>query len=465
MHRRRIIITMKLCAPLLLCLWLCGGLSLANAADATIPDWLVKVRQQKNIQPSAMLNLALSHEAEFASWPPSLQAQWLGELSLVYEALGRHRDQLEAAERALSLLPADLGNIRVELLYSLGFALEMRREYAKANEQYQKGMRLATELGDEKLMIQGQLNLAAMQAEENQPQDALALLKDAFERAVRLNDKEMLASVNAELGLMYTMLQSDDEARQLLETSFRLYDELGWQNNKMSVWYNLAMTYLYQNKVAEAMEIFDKMLKVAMQAEDPVQLYYAYFGLASAQFSHKKHEQAVAYLEQADVYLPSLQSTYQLAEHHFQKALIYRALGQTSLAFQEADLAAQSLGDQRNMSDQFFALHFDRLKSQRYADKGDYEKAYNTLDAFFKSYVSLQDDKRDLQVQKMRLGFDAERQQARNELLQKNNELQALRLQEAEQKRQNQWLWIGLFATTSLILLTLLLWQWRRKAR
>jgi hypothetical protein len=115
------------------------------------------------------------------------------------------------------------------------------------------------------------------------------------------------------------------------------------------------------------------------------------------------------------------------------------------------------------VSDKFFALHFDRLKSHLYADNGDFEKAYSLLDQFFKNYVSLQDDKRDLQVQKLRLSFDAERQQAKNELLQKDNELQALRLQEVERKRQIQWLWIGLFASTSLILLTLLLWQWRRR--
>ena len=57
----------------------------------------------------------------------------------------------------------------------------------------------------------------------------------------------------------------------------------------------------------------------------------------------------------------------------------------------------------------------------------------------------------------------AQRQQAQNELLAKDNELQALRLQEAERKRQNQWLWIGLFGCTSLVLLVLLLWQLARR--
>ena len=75
----------------------------------------------------------------------------------------------------------------------------------------------------------------------------------------------------------------------------------------------------------------------------------------------------------------------------------------------------------------------------------------------------MQDDQRDLDVQKLRLSFDAERQQARNALLEKDNELQALRLQEIERNRQIQWLWIGIFACTSMILLTLLSWQWTRR--
>ncbi len=455
---------MKICAALLLSCWWCLCLpALAADTAAPLPEWLVQIQKQKNIQPEAMLQQALSHEADFGNWPVQTQASWLSELSLIYEALGRHRDQLAAAERGLALVPESLSSTRVELLYSMGFALEMHREFAQANEYYKKGMALATEINDEKLMIQGQLNLAAMLAEESQDQEALQTLKQAYDRAVKLNDKETLASVNAELGLMYTMLMSDEEARKLLEESYRLFDELGWEKSKISVWYNLAMTYRYQSKPELALEIFDKMLKAALHAEDPVQTYFAYMGLATTHRSMKKYDAAVSYMEQADVYLPSLQSTFQLSEHHFEKALIYRALGQTSLAFQEVDLAAEKLGNQRNVSDKFFALHFDRLKSHLYADSGDFEKAYNTLDQFFKNYVGLQDDKRDLQVQKLRLSFDAERQQAKNELLQKDNELQALRLQEVDRKRQIQWLWIGMFASTSLILLILLWWQWRRR--
>ena len=49
-----------------------------------------------------MLQQALSHEADFGNWNVTQQASWLNELSLIYEALGRHRDQLAAAERGLA---------------------------------------------------------------------------------------------------------------------------------------------------------------------------------------------------------------------------------------------------------------------------------------------------------------------------------------------------------------------------
>jgi tetratricopeptide (TPR) repeat protein len=130
---------------------------------------------------------------------------------------------------------------------------------------------------------------------------------------------------------------------------------------------------------------------------------------------------------------------------------------------QQVDLAAEQLDESKNTSDRFYALHFDDLRARLYADAGNYEKAYQTLDKFFEAYIDLQDNKRDMDVQKLRLSFDAERQEARNQLLEKDNELQALKLQEIERNRQIQWLWLAIFACTSLVLFILLLWQWTRR--
>lgn len=459
-----IIKTMKLCVQLLISWYLLCAASLSHAATgADLPDWLVQMQQQKNVKPAAMLQLALDHQSQLEQLSDAAKVVFYSELSLIYQNLGRYQDQMTQAQRGLLTLGELKSRTRAELLFSLGFALEMQREYTQAAELYRKGLALAQELNDEKLTIEGLLNKSAMQSEDNDMQAAMLTLKEAYQRAMRLNDKEMMAAVNAEMGLLYASLMSDEEARSLLQESYRLYDELGWEKHKVMVWYNLAVTYRYQDKIDQALAIFDQMLKTALRAEDPVQIYYASLGLAIVSSKQKKFDAAVAYMEQADKYLPSLQSAFQLSEHHFEKAVIYRALGQTTLAFQQVDLAIEKLGDKSNMSDRFYKLHFDKLKAALYADNGEFEKAHQSLKNFLNNYMDLQDEQRDLQVQKLRLEFDAERQQARNQLLQKDNELQALRLQEIEQKRQNQWLWIALLASTSLVLLIVLLWQWRRR--
>jgi tetratricopeptide (TPR) repeat protein len=449
---------------MLLCslLWLSQAWA---AADVVLPDWLEQVQQNKYKKPEAMLQLAKQYEAEFGRWPEQVQAVWLSEVAMMYEVLGRYREQMAVAERGLALTADQKNDTRVELLYSMGFALETQREYAIANDYYKKGMALAETLQNEKLIIQGLTNLSAMLAEDNEDPKALEMLKQAYDRAVKLNDTEMLASVQAELGLMYTMLGVDDEARQFLEESFKLFDQLGWTKSKMMVWYNLASTYGFLDKQEQALAIFDQMLKVSLEQEDPVSLYFAYMGLANTNRRLKKLDSAIAYIEKAETYLPFLQSTFQISEHHFIKAKIYRSLGQINLAMQQVDLAAQQLDESKNASDRFYALHFDDLRARLYADAGNYEKAYRTLDKFFEAYIDLQDNKRDMDVQKLRLSFDAERQEARNQLLQKDNELQALKLQEIERNRQIQWLWIGIFACTSLVLFILLLWQWSRRRR
>jgi tetratricopeptide (TPR) repeat protein len=433
------------------------------AAQGLLPDWLIQIKQRKYQQPEAMLQLAKQYEADFGSWPVEIQANWLNEVAAIYEVLGRHREQLAVAERGLALLGNQPDPLRVELLYNMGFGLEMQQEYQIADDYYAKGMALAEQLNNEKLMIEGLANLAAMRAENNEDPKALDMLKQAYDRALKLQDKETLAMVQAELGMLYAALAVDDEARQFLEASYKIFDELGWVKSKLSVWYNLASIYQYLQKPEQALQIYDEMLKISLTQEDPVSLYFSYLGLARASQDVKRLDAALAYLEKAEQYLPSLQSTFQIGEHHFTKAQIYRRLGQTNLAMQQVDMASAQLDGSNNTSDKFFALYFEDLRASLYADTGDYEKAYRTLNKFVQSYIQLQNDKRDLDVQKLRLSFDAERQQARNELLEKDNELQALRLQEIEHNRQMQWLWTALFAATSLILSLLLLRQWRRR--
>ena len=434
-----------------------------QADDTALPEWLAQVKQQKAQQPEQMLLLLEQKQAAFGDWPTQVQVQYLLQLADVYESLGKHQQQQEVAERGLARLGERRDLTSIDFWNNLGFALEMQSQYQQALHYYLQASALAAELKAEKLHIEADINIAAIYSVQDQFQEALVLLKSSYDRAVLLKDPEILAYVNAELGLLYVGLGFDKEAIQFMEKAIAGYDALGWQKDKMDVLFNLARSYSYLEQYDKAMQSYDQLLQLAIAQKDQANLYFAYLGLASTSKDNEKLDAALAYIEKAEQYLPGLQSTYQNSMHHYEKALIYRELGQISLASQELAQAEQSLSKEENNSSQSSQLWLLNLKARLEADSGRYQKAYEHLDQFFKGYHKLRNKEHELSVEKLRLGFDAERQQAQNELLAKDNELQALRLQEAERKRQNQWLWIGLFGCTSLVLLVLLLWQLARR--
>ncbi len=447
-------------ALLSLCLCLAAPL---QADEPVLPEWLLQVKQQKAQQPEQMLQLLEQQQAAYGDWSGELQIEYLLQLADVYESLGKHQQQQQVAERGLALLGERRDRMTIEFWNNLGFALEMQSQYQQALHYYRQASALATELKAEKLHIEADINIAAIYSMEDKFQDALALLKTSYDRAVQLNDAEMLAYVNAELGLLYVGLGFDKEAIEFMEKAMQGYEALGWQKDKMDVLFNLARSYGYTEQYGKAMQSYDQLLQQAIAKQDQENLYFAYLGLASTSKDTKKLDAALAYIEKAEQYLPGLQSTYQNSMHHYEKALIYRELGQTSLASQELAQAEQSLSKEENSENQSSQLWILNLKARLEADSGRYQKAYEHLSEFFRGYQKLRNKEHELAVEKLRLGFDAERQQAQNELLAKDNELQALRLQEAERKRQNQWLWIGLFGCTSLVLLVVLLWQLARR--
>ncbi len=434
-----------------------------QANEPVMPDWLVQVKQQKAQQPEQMLLVLQQQQASYGEWSAELQVQFLLQLCDVYESLGKHQQQQEVAERGLALLGERRDLTTIDFWNNLGFALEMQSQYQQALHYYLQASALAAKLKAEKLHIEADINIAAIYSIQDKFQEALVLLKSSYDRAVLLKDPEILAYVNAELGLLYVGLGFDKEAIDFMEKAIEGYDALGWQKDKMDVLFNLARSYSYLEQYDKAMQSYDQLLQLAVAQQDQANLYFAYLGLASTSKDNEKLDAALAYIEKAEQYLPGLQSTYQNSMHHYEKALIYRELGQISLASQELAQAEQSLSKEENSANQSSQLWILNLKARLEADSGRYQKAYEHLNEFFQGYHKLRNKEHELSVEKLRLGFDAERQQAQNELLAKDNELQALRLQEAERKRQNQWLWIGLFGCTSLVLLVLLLWQLARR--
>ncbi|MDX3773318.1 hypothetical protein QE250_04250 [Chromatiaceae bacterium AAb-1] len=442
----------------LLCCWLMFSITAAE-----MPDLLVQVSEQKYREPEQMLALLQQHQADFAGLTTEQQVFWLNEKSALLSMLGRHQEQQQTAEQGLSLLAEQPGTLRVELLYQLGFATEMQAAYREAMTLYQQGSALAEQLGDEKLILQGYINQAAIFSMQEQSAQAMALLKEAYERAEMLQDSEVLAEVNAELGLLYASLEYEQDAIPLLENAQQLYLQLGWHKNRITVLYNLARTYSLLEQHDSALPVYHQILQYSQQAQDIPNLYHAYLGLAITSSETGREESALSYIEKAEDYLPQLQSASSAIAHYYEKALIYQRLQQSAQAMQQVLLAEQYLQPEDIDDGNNTRLALQYLKARLQAEQGQYEKAYRQLLVFVEAFQQSRNRENEQALEQLKLHFDHERQQARSSLLEKENELNTLRIQEVERKRQIQLLWLSILGCSTLVLLILLLWQLTRR--
>jgi tetratricopeptide (TPR) repeat protein len=449
----------KTCHYLLLLL----GLSLSSLVQAQqIPQWLLQLDSMKHSAPEQSQLILTEHQGEFTHQPDEVKAYWLRQQAAIHSALGQHQQQQQAARQALELLSDTESALKVEVWYELGYALEMQLQHSEALRHYQQGTALATLLDNEKLILRGQINQAAIISEQNDDQQALTLLKAVYQRAELLQDTEILAEVNSQLGLMYSSLAFEDDAVAFLQRALSLYKQLGWVKNEIAVLFNLARTYSYQEKYQPALAHFYLMLQLSLAADDNVNLYHAYLGLAITSAEMGRTEKALGYIEKAEQYLTLLQSSYHVQSHHYEKALIYRDLAQTSLAMQQVILAEQAVKQPAEQADHV-ALTITLLRAELLAQQDQYQKAYVALYQFVDGFQLLRNKENELALEHMRLEFNSERQQVRTSLLEAENELNALRLQEVERKRQMQLLWLAFLACFTLILLGIVLWQFSRR--
>lgn len=442
---------------LIIVLMLTGGYCQAASLPKDTPDWLAQVATQKHQAPEQALSLLEEHQPEFANLTHEQQAYWLNQQAAVLSYLGRFQEQQNAAQQGIDLLGDAAIALKAELMFELGYAREMQLALTEALHWYQQAAALAAELADEKLQVRGMINIAAIDSLQDRDQQALQQLKEAYTLAKALQDNELLADVNAQLGLLYSSLGFEQEAQEFLERALALYAELGWQKNRITVLYNLARNYGYLQKYEQAIHSFELMLQSALKEQDVLNLYYAYSGLAITSNEMGRPQVALNYMQKAEEYLDLIQSDYYLAGHHYEKALIYQKLQQNTQAMQQLLLAEEYYHKltEKQSGNMLLALHL--LKAELLAEQGQYQRAYQQLLEFVHGFQQFRDKENELALVKTRMTFETEREQARQNSLEQEYQLKALQLAEIAHKKQIQGMWLGMLIVVGIILLVVVL--------
>ncbi|TAL58900.1 MAG: tetratricopeptide repeat protein [Bacteroidetes bacterium] len=189
---------------------------------------------------------------------------------------------------------------------NVGNAYEHLKEYDKAMDYYQQALAIQQELGNETeiaLMLNNIANIYVLQGEASKDDSlrksnfitALEKYSRALDISEAVEDKDMVALVNSNIGNIYWSLNDFPKALTYLNKSLETYIQIDSKSWIASAYNNLCNHYRLQKKFSQSISYGLKALALADSIKDAEQIQNACEYLSGNYYDLKQFEKSLFY--------------------------------------------------------------------------------------------------------------------------------------------------------------------------
>ena len=263
------------------------------------------------------------------------------------------------------------------------------------------------------------------------------------------------------IGAIYLDVGAIDIALEHLRDTYTIASEHlgGWEKSVAE--YNLARAYAALDKNQAAKRYFNLALQSSRQIKDQLGVAYALIRLAELEQQQGDFDRALELIERA---LPE----FKAAGAHPMEAQSLLLEADVLLSKQRVDKASKVLRSAhsliKTLDNVQLKHHLFELQSQLHQQQQNYQHALTAYQQSVDYLLQHQAAIQGKQIQEVMVRLEIRRQEATNELLQKENQLQQMQLQ--EQKTSNYlMLWLLFSGAAIVILISYFLYQQMRSRR
>ncbi|MEM9101336.1 MAG: tetratricopeptide repeat-containing diguanylate cyclase [Pseudomonadota bacterium] len=420
-------------------------------ANRYITD-LQYARRQVNQDPQTALN-RIKHLVDHKSLASDKYAPLrLAILAICSEAsfrLGHYLGQKEFSEIGLKLANTIKSNHYQSVFYAYrAQSKDLLGQTDDALNDFNQAAAIADQLNDTGIQFDVYRLRGDMFSYQGQHQRALEDLQVAYNIYIKNNKSPKYASVLNNLASLYVYMGelslASDTLNELLTIQKRMDDQFA----VATTLYNLGKVEHDSNHYQKAELAYNQSLSISQELNDKVGIAYAKSGLGQLYMQESPLE-ASQYFKEA---LTVFQSVYELQQTA--QTLIF--LAEVQLKLRVPDEALNTLNKAMALMNYMSAPPLVRmayrLRSEIYAELGDYASAYTAYIDYKKIDDDIYNEERNRQLNQLMVEFETEKQIKENQLLSKSNQLKQLTIEQnkRDSKRLN-WI-IGLFALLIIIL-------------
>jgi len=264
-----------------------GVLSLQAAAANNIGGHYFRMGEPDSARVYLLLSLQIDRQRDFETG----MAKTYYELSGLHRSLDQHELALRYINEAIRIQEAEDDKERLVHSYNgLGNSLLSLNQPEKASQAYERAQSLAQELGRMRTVVMMYSNLSAIWcARKDGFEKTVHYYEIGIEEARRLGDKDLVASLLANMGTAWLTTGEPAKALSFFEEALPIAQKAGDLFIEMEIFYRTGQAHRQQGQLPMAQQFQERSLDIAQ-------------GIQSA------HHQSRALLEMAA--LDSLQGDY-----------------------------------------------------------------------------------------------------------------------------------------------------------
>jgi CHAT domain-containing protein len=183
-------------------------------------------------------------------------------LSYSYRGIGDYENALSTMNHAEVLVQTE-SNLASKVFISKGSLYYLSGKYDLAEKFYLSGMKSAKISGNKKEEVKALINLAILDDQSGNVEEAKIKLEAALLISKAIEDKELEATALSELAVSYTYSGNIVEAKNNYEKSFEIFTILTHKERLSNLCANIASLYSQTANYSSAIEYYNKGLNYA----------------------------------------------------------------------------------------------------------------------------------------------------------------------------------------------------------
>lgn len=347
-------------------------------------------------------------------------------VSLSRSTMGDYKKALEYAQESLNIYQTlnDKKGLSDSLI-KVGSAYHDLGNYDKALEHYLEALKIKEEINDKKGLADCLNHIGVTYIHLSDYQKTLQYYLKALEIQEETGNRRGIAIAFSNIGNVYWYLNKFEKALAYYQKALKIFEETGDKNGSANALGNIGNVYWYLTDYEKSLEHFQRAVKIFAECGDKKKIADAFNNIGSVYDKLNNYQKALEYHNKALKIKKEMGEKWGIAYTLSNLGMIYHRLQQYDEAVSNLN---QGLEIAKEIKGKDIIRQSYEILSRVYEAKGDYKKALEYHKLYSEIKDTIYNETSSKQIADMQTRYETLKKEKRIAILEKDGEIQELKL-------------------------------------